>query len=189
MVEINKQSIQTKLQELRKQERSGVQRLEAVRADIAVLERTLVLFSPPKRRSRTPADLHVTPDEVKGMKPEAACVLIATRNDGELRSTAARSFLVAAGVLRAKDASPVLYAILSESPHFRRVSRGVYRYTGKVEPAAPPEPQELPPEHMKRLQALRGDEPDLVRVVRAAGGPVASSNQPRAMRRRRRQLR
>jgi len=188
MVEITQQSIQAKLQELRMQEKSGLQRLEAVRADIAVLERTLVLFSPPKKKRRAAVDLHVTLDEVRGMKPEAACVLIARRNDGELRSTAARSFLVRAGVLGAKDASPVLYATLSDSPRFKRVSRGVYRYTAKDHSAEPVEAQELPPEQMKRLEALRRGETDVVRIVRSAGGEVVAANQPRLMRRRRRQL-
>ena len=66
----------------------------------AALLMTLSLFEPPApKRSRRPAALDISPDELRGKSLDDALFLIAERNDGVLLSTAARELLVAAGVL------------------------------------------------------------------------------------------
>lgn len=155
MTEISRESIETKITKLRSLEESSIQRLESIRSDITVLERTLALFTP-KRQPRE-VNLHVSADEVKGKEIEEACMLIAMRNSGELRSTSARRFLVSAGVLSEEYGSTALYEVLSESPRFRRESRGVYRLRPRRRSLGAPDEttDELPPEQMEKLRTLR----------------------------------
>lgn len=156
MSDITKALIEEKLDRLRKQEATASRKLIGLQESIHALEKTLGLFAPAKRKA-APVDLHVTPDEIRGWNVEGACSIIAERNNGELRSTAARKLLVEADVLPKDSAAAKLYFHLNNSPYFERKSRGVYRYHTDVHPEEVEEEGDLPPELKEKLAVTRGE--------------------------------
>lgn len=104
--------------------------LDNVEGDIAACERILSMFEKPepKKRTRRQAYTNVTADELRGMGVETALILIADKNNDQLKSTPGRALLVAAGVLDEENAKHALHEALKESRHFEPAGeRGRWR--------------------------------------------------------------
>lgn len=121
------QQIEEALIPLRRRRKQAVQRVEALDADIAALERARVLIG--GTRQRKLRRLGVKTAELRGLSAEDAAVLIAKRNGGLLESLYARPLMIAADILpnRGTQASARLWEVLSHSDKFESVRRGVYR--------------------------------------------------------------
>ena len=74
----------------------------------------------------------ISSEELAGKSQVEMLTYIAQRNDGRIKSAWARRFVVAAGAFKdPENASVGIYKILSTSPRFESVSRGVYRLVPK----------------------------------------------------------
>ena len=70
----------------------------------------------------------ISSEELAGKSQVEMLAYIAQRNDGRIKSAWARRFMAAAGAFKdPENASVGIYKILSTSPRFESVSRGVYR--------------------------------------------------------------
>ena len=70
----------------------------------------------------------IASEELAGKSQLEMLTYIAQRNDGLIKSAWARRLMVAAGAFKnPKNANSSIYTILSRSPRFEDVSRGVYR--------------------------------------------------------------
>ena len=81
----------------------------------------------PKKRIRRNENLGILPEQLRGMKLEAALVFIAQKHGGDLNSSASRELLIEAGVLTGKQTGNTLWNTLQLSENFEKVSRGKYR--------------------------------------------------------------
>ncbi len=127
MPDITMESIRSEIESLNRK----VDRLRAALSDTErrrdALMLTLEHFEPGSPKRRRQVALDINSDELRGMHPEDAAVLIAERNGGVLVSTYAREALVEAGVLTGSQTSNALWTILDRSERFVREAKGRYR--------------------------------------------------------------
>ena len=127
--EITRESIEDALDELARKIAKQMERVQEWQADREAMRRTLKYFDgvsqlPPKPEE----ELGVTAEQIRGLEPEKAAIVIAEANDGELKSTPARCLMVEAGVIPdTRNASHRLWEVLDGSERFENVKRGVYR--------------------------------------------------------------
>lgn len=104
------------------------QRIEMV-ADLDAIDRAITLLHRSEPRPSRAVTVAVPLDELKGLTPLDAAILIAQRNGGVLKFVAARRAMIAAGVLPNTNAgSTRLFRAVNESERFHRGPiKGEYR--------------------------------------------------------------
>ena len=80
-----------------------------------------------REQRRRDDPMPISSEKLAGKSQIEMLTYIAQRNDGRIKSAWARRFMVAAGAFKdPENASVGIYRILSTSPRFKSVSRGVY---------------------------------------------------------------